>query len=286
MIRGEGSELVDIVYISRVASGGYVQNRVMTPDPSIRILPVPMPGHHQLADGANIDILNRYMRIYFPRNYESLVGGHDMVVMFEAPCGLSGASKVQFDPKWMSWMVRGIREDGFSLIMMGGDACWGGGQEGAAFYKSWGETILDEVLPFESLGGTNPSVAAFNNPQFIDPEHPLNVLPWEDSGPVELLNKVLPRPGATLVAKAVGGGEEYPWIATWRYGTGKVVGETQIHWSKGTMNLMFNNWEWYPDFVVYLLYFGVDKPVPDDIMLVHKLRTQMATYALRISLLV
>ena len=73
----------------------------------------------------------------------------------------------------MEELVRGIREDGFSLIMMGGDACWGGGQEGAAFYKSWGETILDEVLPFESLGGTNPSVAAFNAPKFLDPEHPL-----------------------------------------------------------------------------------------------------------------
>lgn len=282
----EGSEPVRVVYISRFVHRGYAQNRAMTPDPSISLLPIPMPGHHQLADGADVNILNRYMRIYFPRSYGALVGNHDMVVMFEAPCGLSGLSKVQFDPKWMSWMVRGIAEDGLSVLMMGGDACWGGGQEGSAFYKSWGETILDEVLPFDSLVGTNPATAASNRPSFVDPEHPLNVLPWEGAGPVELLNKVLTRQGATLIAQAIGDGGIYPWISAWRYGQGKVVGETQIHWSKETTNVMFDRWEWYPDFIVYLMYFGVDKPIPEDILLVHDLRVRIREYTLRISLLV
>lgn len=279
-------EQIDVIYISRFASRGFERNRVMTPDPSVRILPVPMPGHHQLADGADINVLNRYMRIYFPRNYDSLVSGSDLVVFFEAPCGLSGMAEVQFDPKWMSWLIAGVEKGGLSLMMMGGDACWGGGQEGSAFYKSWGETMLDRVLPFTSLEGTNPPTAAFNRPRFLDPEHPLNRLPWGDSSPVELLNKVQPKSGATMVAVAEGRQETYPWIAYWDLGMGRVVGETQIHWSKETVNVMFDRWEWYPDFTIYLTYFAVEKAIPDEIALVHKLRGQFGVYALRISLLV
>lgn len=282
----DDADQVRVIYLSRFAQRGYSQNRAMTPDPSIRLQSVPMPGHHQLADGADIDVLNRFMRIYFPRNYATLVEGNDLVVMFEAPCGLAGMSKVQFDPRWMQWLVKGVRDDGLSLLMMGGDACWGGGQEGAAFYKSWGDTIVDEILPFTSLEGTNPPAAGQNEPYFPDPQHPLARLPWAESGPVELLNKVEPRTGSNLVAQARGRRDAYPWIAEWEQGSGKVVGETQIFWSKGTVNLMFDRWEWFNDFVIYLMYFSVDKALPEDMELVHRLRDQIGTYVLRISLLV
>ena len=108
----DDADQVRVIYLSRFAQRGYSQNRAMTPDPSIRLQSVPMPGHHQLADGADIDVLNRFMRIYFPRNYAALVEGNDLVVMFEAPCGLAGMSKVQFDPRWMQWLVKGMRDDG------------------------------------------------------------------------------------------------------------------------------------------------------------------------------
>jgi hypothetical protein len=49
---------------------------------------------------------------------------------------------------------------------------------------------------------------------------------------------------------------------------------------------MFDRWEWFNDFVIYLMYFSVDKAVPEDMELVHRLRDQIGTYVLRISLLV
>lgn len=280
------SEPVDVLYLSRFAARGYSQNRVMTPDPSIRVNSIPMPGHHLLRYGEDIDVLARIMRIYFPRNYRTLVEGSDLVVMFEAPCGLEGLSAAQFDPRWMSWLVKGIREDGLDLIMMGGDGCWGGGPEGTTVYRSWGETMLDDVLPFESLGGTNPPQAAFHKPEFLDLDHPLAGLPWSDSSPVEVLNKVEPKLGATMIAQAAGRKDTYPWIACWEQGSGKVVGETQIFWSKETTNTMFAEWEWYDDFVICLMYFGVDKEIPDDLELVHMLRGYFTDYMLKVSLLV
>ncbi len=282
----EGDSPIDVFYLSRHAASGYAKNRVMTPDPSIRVDPVPMPGHHLLKRGKDIDMLARIMRIYFPRNYQQLVQERDLIVMFEAPCGMEGMSNAQFDPTWMSWLVDGVREEGLSLIMMGGDGCWGGGPEGTTVYRSWGETILDRILPFKSLGGTNPPRAAYNVPEFLDPGHPLNRLPWAEAGPVEVLNKVEPKPGANLIAQAVGRRSTYPWIASWRQGEGNVVGETQIFWSKGTSDIMFNEWEWYNDFVIYLMYFGVGKSLPDDLELVHMLRGKFTTYMIRISLLV
>jgi hypothetical protein len=157
--------------------------------------------------------------------------------------------------------------------MWGGDASWGGGGEG--FYKNWGETVLDPILPFEGLGGYYPDYAANNRPHFIDPEHPLARLPWKQAGPVELLNKVETKQGATLVADALGVGANYPWIAWWESGKGRVVGETQVFGSYGTTNVMSTDWRWYQDFLIYLVYFASRKPIPEDVYRVHRLREEI-----------
>jgi hypothetical protein len=184
----------------------------------------------------------------------------------------------------MFWFIRGVQEEGMPLAMWGGDASWGGGGDGS--YTSWRDTVLDAILPFESLGGYNPSRAGIQYGEFRDPNHPLARLPWEAAGPVELLNKVEPKQGATLVAEAVIGTTRYPWIAWWRSGKGKVVGETQVFGSYGTTNRMINEWSWFQDFLIYLVYFNVDKPIPADIYRAHSLREQINAHLLKGSLLV
>jgi hypothetical protein len=171
--------------------------------------------------------------------------------------------------------------------MWGGDASWGGQGEGA--YTSWGDTILDVILPFQSLGGYNPDMAAFHHPRFFDPEHGLARLPWKSAGPVELLNKVEPKDGATPIAEAHIGDTHYPWIAWWESGKGRVVGEAQVFGSHGTTNRMYNEWKWYQDYLIYLVYFGAGKPIPVDIERAHRIREEINTHmdksALLISLL-
>ncbi len=277
--------VIDIIMIDRgLFQGGYF-DKMVSADPSISVLGVPMPGHYSIGNlQMDPDYMNRVLRIYMPRNYEHLLTTQDMILLREACCGSSAYPEVYFDAKWMSWFIRGVQEEGMPLGMWGGDASWGGGGEGS--YTSWGETILDVILPFESIGGYNPHYASTQYPEFRDPEHPLARLPWKSAGPVELLNKVEPKQGATLIAEAVMGSKRFPWMAWWRSGEGKIFGETQVFGSHGTTNQMLNYWEWYQDFLIYMVYFNADKPVPPDIYRAHRLREEINTHLAKSSLLV
>jgi hypothetical protein len=279
--------VIDVLLIDRVLFQGWSFDRMLSVDPSISVLGVPMPGHSTIMDGQDPDYMNRVMRIYMPRSYEYLRETADMVLLREASCGSYDFPEVCFDAKWMVWFVRAVQEEGMSFGMWGGDPCWGGHGDGN--YKSWGDTIIDEILPFESLGGYSPTRPAFNVPRFIDPEHGLARLPWVSAGYVELLNKVRSKLGSTLVAEAVGTGSAFPWIAWWESGKGRVVGETQVFGSAGggtSTMYMHDHWEWYQDFVIYLVYFGVGKPVPDDIYRAHGLREEINTHLSRRSLVI
>ena len=277
--------IIDIIMIDRGLFQGGIYDRVIGADPSISVLGVPMPGHYSIGVlMQDPDIMNRALRIYMPRNFNQLITEWDMVLMREACCGSIAWAEVYFHAKWISWFVRAVQQEGMPLSMWGGDASWGGGGEGS--YKSWGDTMLDQILPFESLGGYNPSQAAFQKPHFTDPDHPLARLPWKKAGPVELLNKVEPKPGANLIASAVATGKNYPWIASWRSDKGKVLGETQVFGSMGTHNTMLYNWKWYQDYLIYLTYLGANKPIPQDIYRAHRIREEINTHIDKTSLLI
>ncbi len=279
--------VIDVLFISRFIGPqtGKIFDRMLAADPSITLTRVVMPGHSWIGTiGANPELMNRRMRMYMPRSYQQLVTKYDMVLLYEAPCGSFEYRQVFFDPKWMSWFIDAVRNKGTALEMWGGDASWGGGGEG--MYYSWGDTILDTILPFESFPGYNPPHAAIFHPLFVQKDNPLSRLPWKEAGPIELLNKVEPKMGSKIIAKAVSTTAEYPWMAWWRQGRGKVFGDAQVFFSRGTIDRMYREWEWFPDFLVYKVYFGVGKKIPLDLMKVHLLRREINTYLDRVSLLV
>ncbi len=260
-------------------------DKTLDVDPAIGVYSVPMSGHYSITDlGLDPNMMNRVMRIYMPRTFEVLVNKTDSILLHEAPCGSTLYPEVYFDAKWMSWFVKAVQELGISFSMWGGDASFGGGGEG--FYTSWGETLIGVLLPFECLEGYNPAYASVQRPHFVDPDHPLARLPWTEAGHVELLNKVETKLGATLIAEAVLDETRYPWIAWWKSGSGRVLGETQVFGSMGTTNRMFNEWRWYQDFVIYLVYFASDKAIPDDVYRTHRLREQINLHADRSLLLI
>jgi hypothetical protein len=244
-----------------------------------------MPGHYYITDmGGDPAILNRILRLYMPRTYEVLLSDWDAVLMREAPVGSVLYREIKFDAKWMRWFTKFVQEEGRSFSMWGGDASWGGGGEGS--YKSWGETILDVILPFESLTAYNPNTAGYCRPHFLDSDHPLSRIPWETMGPIELLNRVDVKLGADLVAEAVSrDGQRYPWIATWESGKGRVLGETQVFGSYGTRYYTYHEWKWYQDHIIYLIYFAAGKPIPEDVYRAHRIREEISVYLDKASLI-
>ena len=277
-------DVIDVLYISRSLFQGGMTDRMLSYDPSISTRAVPTAGGYSISDlGMDPEMMNRVMRMYMPRSFDDLMNRTDLILLEEAPCGSNDFPQVIFDHRWISWFVRAVEDRGMPFSMWGGDASWGGGGEGS--YRSWGDTTLDLILPFVCLSGYNPNTAGYQRPHFIDPEHPLARLPWKEAGPVELLNKVEVKQGATLVAEAVGGNVAYPWIAWWTSGQGKVVGEAQVFGSSGTTDGMLRDWRWYQDFLIYLVYFATDKPIPTDVYRVHRLREEISLHNDRTTLL-
>ena len=45
-------------------------------------------------------------------------------------------------------------------------------------------------------------------------------------------------------------------------------------------------WHWYQDFLIYMVYRSVEKPIPGDVYLVHRLRQEINLYIAETSLMV
>jgi hypothetical protein len=49
---------------------------------------------------------------------------------------------------------------------------------------------------------------------------------------------------------------------------------------------MLNEWDWYQDYIIYLIYFGAGKPIPGDLERAHRIREEINTHLDKASLLV
>jgi hypothetical protein len=279
-----GGKVIDLLYISRGLAQGSITDRMLGADPAISPHPVPMPGHYSIGTlGMDAETINRAMRIYMPRSYATLLEGFDLVVLDEAPCGAPDYQGVYFDAKWMDWFIRAVEGEGFHLSMWGGDASWGG--EAGGFYLSWGDTMMEVILPFECIPRFTHSASRVHRIRFLEEGNRLANLPWDAAGPVELMNEVEAKEGSVVVAEAYLPGFSNPWIGYWRYGEGKVSGETQIFGSRGTTNRMME-WDWYQDFLIYLTYFAADKEIPADLYRAHRVREEINTHIAKASMLI
>jgi len=222
---GQGAQPIRVMFLSRGIPVRAAGEGMLSADPAIDVTPIPVSGGYMIEK--QYPVINRFLRIYMPRRYRDLVEGYDMVTLYEAPCGSAAQTNVFFDRKWVTWFRDGVKINGMSLEMWGGDASWGGMGEGS--FTSWGDTVLDEILPFNSLGGYIHGQALPHRPLFRDPNHPLARLPWKEAGPIEVCNLVSVKEGADLIAEAVGGPtDRHPWIGMWRVGRGTCLGETQV----------------------------------------------------------
>ena len=178
-------ETIDVIYIARWSAYRNRFDLMVDADPSVQVFGVPMPGTFSIGKGyIDAEDLNRRMRIYMPRTVGQLVGERDVIVMHDAPQGHYLVEEVYFDPKWIRWFVESVQVNGTSFAMWGGDASWGGGGEGE--YPSWGDTMLDAILPLKCLSGYN--MLDRLSRVFRDEDHPLSMIPWGEAPPIEHVN--------------------------------------------------------------------------------------------------
>jgi hypothetical protein len=174
------------------------------------------------------ELIKRAIRLYMPRTYQQLVGSLDVLI-------LSDATLVVFSAYHLSWFARSVEEEGLALMMAGGHESFNMG--------AWQTTVVDDVLPVDSLDGTTG--LGFMEVLNVQNEF-LTSIPWEGIRIIGFggSNAVRVRPWATELAvfRPSAGGEN-PMMVTGDVGKGRSFAFTS-DWTWGWGGA-FSEWEYY-----------------------------------------
>jgi uncharacterized membrane protein len=222
--------------------------------------------------------VQRLVRLYMPRTYNRLVERFDAIVLSNANCFAVG-------PKNIEMLAQGVREGGLGLFMSGGWESFGG-----SFGRpSWGETSIGALLPTKVVEDTwiqYPSNYLIMVP--VDSGNELaSSLPWDEKAPCMSdfhHNLVKLKDGAELLAKVRSAAfDNHPAMATWELENGvrtlALTGEIHRFCERGS------GWEYGFDFGSNAIIYVDGRPVPQDIGLVHSVRSMIFSMATRRALL-
>jgi hypothetical protein len=70
--------------------------------------------------------------------------------------------------------------------------------------------------------------------------------------------------------------ERNPFMAVWNAGKGRSFAFC-TDWTPG-WGVYFRDWDFYPDFTVYSVYYALGREVPQDLGLMHLLRSDLVNY--------
>jgi len=247
----------------------YIHMRV---EPLLEVTPVQASTLHYA--GISSDDIRRAIRVYMPRTYRSLVEFYDVLIISDANVG-------SFSSDHHKWFKDGVSE-GLGFVMVGGYETFGG----VGGYPSWEDTPVADVLPVSVVQGLY-----WGGPMtIVDQEHVfMRSLPWRPNLPFMRdyqCNIVNLRDGADLLAVVTIGpwgksyaGHENPFFSTWTYAKGTVFAMTGDWTPDG--GWVFLRWDYLPDFITNLMLYCANRPVPQDISLVHTVRKQVTMLGYR-----
>jgi hypothetical protein len=225
-----------------------------------------------LQQASTEEAVKRRTRLYMPRTYERMIEQFDVTLLCNANRDAVGPTNIEM-------LARGTRDAGMGIFMDGGMETLGG-----TGYPPWGETPVGELLPTGDVVGKY----LHHGRIIIDrPDHELiSSIPWDKQAAFMQVfnhNVVTRKPGSNLLAHVDIGTEEQPAMVTWELpGRARTfVWTGEFH--QTAMGHFF--WEYSTDVGANLLIYLVKRPVPQDIDLVHLVRTEMFQTATRKTLL-
>jgi uncharacterized membrane protein len=227
--------------------------------------------HLSLATpGVDLTYAKRVARIYLPRNYESFIGNTDLIL-------LANIDRRIFTPQNIAWFRDGVLDEGMGCLMTGGSQGFGG----YGGFPSWGDSVLDEVLPVWCFEGEH-SKSYTPKLRIAAPENELaQSIPWEDAPCFFPYNFVEPKDGCTVIIESDDEKRTSLWFY-WDIGQGRFVGCQNIF---GVFGCSFNEWEYFQDSVLNTYYYTVGFPLPEDLQTAHELRRKWHQYRLELKLL-
>jgi len=267
---GQAASPVGVLYTGDPYPGltPYIPMKV---EPLLRVTPVQASRGHYA--GISDEDIRRAIRIYMPRTYASLVKDYQVMIISDSNVG-------SFTTEHLKWFKRAVVEEGAGLVMIGGYETFGGN----AGNPDWGQTPVGDVLPVDTVPGEYESgkvTIGDTNNVFM------RSLPWRPD--LDFLrryecNVVYRREGAEVLAvdtieSGLARGHDNPFFSTWKYQGGRVFAMTG-DWTPGG-GWVFLHWEYLPDFATNLMLYCANRPIPEDLNLVHTVRTRIATLSYR-----
>lgn len=224
------------------------------------LLPTPVDANQYAI---SLSWIKKAMRIYMPRTLESLTENYDVY-------GVDDASWAAFRAEWIHWMTEGCREHGMGAFMAGGFESFGGN----AGFPSWGDTVLDQVMPVSCLrkysNGASNIVTDFED-EFI------RSLPWDDYNMHSVFcgyNLLATKQEAHELSHFQVSSRDPCWV-WWDIGSGRFFASAGGF--RGVSGwCQFYNWDHYPDFISNLQYFLAGLEPPDELELLHLTRQRFA----------
>lgn len=212
--------------------------------------------------------VHRMVRLYMPRTLTYLVDNFDVTVLFEANIYAVGPH--------IDKLAKGTYEGGLGMMMAGGWQSFGA----FAGYSPWGETSVGQLLPTEDVLSTWDE-SMVQRLVIDEPDNELiSSIPWNKndpalSGGIWHHNRVTVRPGAELLAHVESGsGYDDPLMVTWELPNGPRTFSLTSE-SCRLVAIWANRWEFAYDYASNLMIYLDDRPVPQDIALVHAARSKM-----------
>jgi hypothetical protein len=241
----------------------YWMNPVLMSDPKLTLVWVPA------GDFTDPDIMGRFMRIYMPRTYEHFIDSFDVFVLSDlVPWG--------FDHQHFFWFLDSIRDEGMGSIL--NEMTWYGitGWTGNAI-EDWTKTVLYEAFPgdiiFDERTLEGPIEVVTHDP-------PLLEIPDFERMTFADLGVQTPREGATVWA--VYKRRPDPLIVSRPFEKGMVISHTP-----GLERFTVSWWEWeyHLDYFANHMYYAARVEIPEDLALVHRIRSQLRSFRDRGSLI-
>ncbi len=229
----------------------------MTREPLFVVTPIPSSTGRERVE----EEVRKLMRLYMPRTYAQHLAETDVVL-------LSAMERFYFTTDHLIWFRKGIVEEGQGMLMVGGYHTFGG----KAPSPSWSGTAVAEVLPVNILDGEVWEIAAYT-PVPVDPEDDFcSSLDWYRPQPFYGMNVVTMKQSAREVLKR-SRPPMHPLLVYWDVGKGSAIAHTP-DWAPG-WGEDFMKWSYFPDYVNNLMYYAARIGVPQDLELLHAVRSTL-----------
>ncbi len=267
--RTDSNGIIRIIHIGKAWLRAGCPASVWVKDPRLDWYPVPS---HAWSMGEEAF---RMLRLYLPRSEDILYNDFDVIVE-------DGMDASHLRPQFHVWMAKAIEDEGLGFIMADDSSSFAT----SGRHTSWYLYPIGEVLPVSDIAQIYYEKHAYTIvPKTEFQDHPLlRNIPWKEIK-IWAHNRPDPKPGSTVLAemsREIVWNRDKPVIVYWDTETGRSV--AYVHKWHGTAD--FYRWKWGPDVLSHMIYFPARVQIPQDLELVHEIRSLFNAYHYKRSYLI